>query len=153
VPGTGNGGVMGHFPYEQTAEVFVFTVNSGTFTNASQIGNVAFQYGTQNAESTSSRNNGTAIVTSASPTTGTVPTTLNDTAVLSSTDNSVAVAGSITFTLYDPSNTVVYTETDPVSAASGWSPISVTTTGPGTGSRVATTAGTYQWVASFTSSN
>ena len=49
----GNGGVTGmHNPYEQTAEVFHFTVNSSTFTDVSQISNVSFQYGTNNGEAT-----------------------------------------------------------------------------------------------------
>jgi hypothetical protein len=147
VPGTGNGGIQSHFPYEQTAEVFRFTVASGTFTDVSQIGNVSFQYGTSNGEAAFVGRT-SAITTSANPTSGPEGITLNDTATLSSPDESQPVAGSITFTLYDPNNHPVYTETDSVNAFG-----SITTTGPGTGSRVATEVGTYEWVANFTSTN
>ena len=46
----GNGGVTSENPFEQTAEVFHFTVNSSTFTDVSQISNVSFQYGTNNGD-------------------------------------------------------------------------------------------------------
>ena len=92
----------------------------------------------------------TSVTTSADPTSGTegTTTTLNDTATLSSTDESKTLAGTITFTLYDPSNTAVYTETDNVNSFG-----SISTNGKGSGSQLATQEGTYYWVATFTSSN
>jgi hypothetical protein len=55
-------------------------------------------------------------------------------------------AGSITFTLYSPSNTVVFTNVVKVTANGTYSS---TATGTTTGSAVPTVAGTYQWVASY----
>jgi hypothetical protein len=48
VAGTGNG-QLPTTPFEQTAEVFTFTVPS-SFTSVNQISNVSFQYGTSNGE-------------------------------------------------------------------------------------------------------
>ncbi|HVX13283.1 MAG TPA: hypothetical protein VHC22_19015 [Pirellulales bacterium] len=53
--------------------------------------------------------------------------------------------GTITFTLYNPSNVSVYTDTVNVAGNGSYSTISGTTTG----SAVPTTAGTYQWVVSY----
>src|SRR5205823_6053932 len=66
----------------------------------------------------------------------------------------LALSGSITFSLTAPDGSTAYTETDPVSAAAGWSsPIMVSTNGSGAGSQLATQAGDYYWSASFSSSN
>ena len=139
----GNGGVTSENPFEQTAEVFHFTVNSSTFTDVSQISNVSFQYGT---------NNGDAAFppTTASPT---ITTTASPAVVVGSgaelTDSATLAGGfnptgTITFTLYDPSSTtVVDTETVTVNGNGTYS------TPTGFTLPTGTVTGTYQWVASY----
>src|SRR5262249_6961675 len=90
----------------------------------------------------------TQITTHATPITGTVGVTLNDTAGISSEDF-LPVSGTVTFTLTAPDNTTAYTETRTVTNFFG----TISTDGSGTASRVPTQPGIYHWVASFTSSN
>ena len=144
----GNGGVTGENPYEQTAEVFHFTVNSSTFTDVSQISNVSFQYGTANGEAAfpPTTKASPTITTTANPSSVTLSNsgspTLKDSATLSGGYNPT---GTITFTLYGlDGTTVVDTETATVSGNGTYT----TPTGytlPTTG----TVTGTYQWVASY----
>ena len=144
----GNGGVTSENPFEQTAEVFHFTVNSSTFTDVSQISNVSFQYGTANGDAAfpPTTKASPAISTTANPSSVTLSNTgsptLKDSATLSGGLNPT---GTITFTLYGlDGTTVVDTETATVSGDGTYS----TPTGftlPTTG----TVTGTYQWVASY----
>jgi hypothetical protein len=67
---------------------------------------------------------------------------LSDSAILSGGNNP---GGTITFTLYNPTNAVVYTDVVPVSGNGIYS----TSTGSNPGGFLPTTAGTYQWVASY----
>ena len=153
----GNGGVTGmHNPYEQTAEVFHFTVNSSTFTDVSQISNVSFQYGTNNGEATFppttkasptiTTTAGPAVVVS--PASPTITTTAGPAVVVGSgaklTDSATLAGGfsptgTITFTL-TLNGTTVDTETATVKGNATYS----TPTG-----FVPTATGTYQWVARY----
>jgi hypothetical protein len=72
--------------------------------------------------------------------------TLKDTAVLAGGDNPT---GTITFTLYNPSSTLVDTETVTVSSGNGSYTTPIGYTLPTTG----TVAGTYQWDASYSGAN
>jgi hypothetical protein len=84
--------------------------------------------------------------TTPSPTSGIIGATLNDSATLSGASNPT---GSITFYLFSPGDncadtgTAVYTETVALSGNSA------STTGGGTGSNIATLAGTYHWLATY----
>src|SRR5262249_54058996 len=85
------------------------------------ISNIRFQFGTvlTDPHAPPPTSFETSITTDASEggTVGSV--TLNDTATLTSSDMSLSISGSITFALTAPDSTVVYTETDPVSAGAG----------------------------------
>jgi len=85
----------------------------------------------------------THIVTTPSSTSTLIPATLNDSATL--TGGIEPIGGTITFKLYGPNDptctgTVLYTQTVNVNGAGTYS------TSPG---QLVTTAGTYQWVASY----
>ena len=85
------------------------------------------------------------ITTSQTPTFGTLGTTLSDSATLSGGVNFQS-GDTITFTLTGPGNTVVYTDVVPVSANGTYSS---NNSGSPSGGNVASVAGTYYWVASY----
>jgi hypothetical protein len=72
---------------------------------------------------------------------------MNDTADL---ENGINPTGNITFTLFNSSNTAVYTDVVPVS---GNGTYSTTAGGNNNGGFLPTGSGTYQWVASYVSDN
>ena len=131
VPGTGNGGTSSQ-PFEQTAEVFHFTVPS-TF-DVSQISNISFQYGTNNGE-------GSPVISTTASGGGTVGSAFpSDTATLSGS-SSTPPTGNLVFKLEDATNNVVYTQTDTVNGYGTYHAAVPTSTVLG--------AGTYHWVANY----
>jgi hypothetical protein len=115
---------------------------------------------TYNGDSNNSAvTSGTALepvtITAASPAINTVAgaavvlgdgTSLSDTATLSGGYNPT---GTITFSLYNPSNTIVYTDVVTVTGNGIYS----STSGTSTGSAIPTLAGTYLWKAVYASGN
>jgi glyoxylate utilization-related uncharacterized protein len=129
--------VSGNGTYS-TPTGFVPTTAGAYFWVASYSGDTNNQAATSANEPVTVTKASPGITTTANPTTEVVGTgALKDTATLSGGFNPT---GSITFTLTDPSSTVVDTETVTVSGNGTYS----TPTG-----KVPTTAGTYHWVASY----
>src|SRR5271166_1026627 len=136
----GNAGVTGKNPFEQTAEVFHFTVNSSTFTDVSQISNVSFQYGTTNGEASFPPSTATpAINTTQQPASATVGSSITDQATVS---GGFSPTGTVTFNLYNNSTA----SGTPLVTFANVALVNGVATSPG---YTATATGTDYWVATY----